>query len=99
LRFHRPGAQRRLPGDDEHERETTDDEERASTAVQSHGRPGGTPRWSPPVVSPVTEIDPGPSEPTLYVCRDCGDGFEGLSQPGECPACGGQLENTTVPHD
>ncbi|WP_157572959.1 rubrerythrin-like domain-containing protein [Halogranum rubrum] len=39
------------------------------------------------------------SEVTLYVCRDCGDGIEDPTDTSTCPHCGGQLVNSTVPHD
>lgn len=37
--------------------------------------------------------------PTLYVCRDCGDGVEDPEDRSSCPACGGRLIDSTVPHD
>lgn len=46
----------------------------------------------------VTNIGLG-SEPTLYVCRDCGDGTEDPEDTLSCPECGGRLENSSVPHD
>ncbi|WP_255152871.1 rubrerythrin-like domain-containing protein [Halorarius halobius] len=39
------------------------------------------------------------SEPTLYVCRDCGDGIEDPEDALSCPECGGRLVNSSVPHD
>lgn len=45
-----------------------------------------------------TTIDPV-SEPTLYVCRDCGDGIEDPDDTNDCPRCGGRLIDSSVPHD
>ncbi|MDV7348778.1 hypothetical protein R3751_03170 [Halorubrum distributum] len=47
----------------------------------------------------MTETDPDPLEATLYVCQDCGEGFEDPSSTSVCTACGGALQNTTLPHD
>lgn len=38
-------------------------------------------------------------EPTLYVCRDCGEATEEPSETSTCPDCDGRLMDTTVPHD
>jgi DNA-directed RNA polymerase subunit RPC12/RpoP len=46
----------------------------------------------------VPKHEPG-SEPTLYVCRDCGDGIENPEDTRKCPQCGGRLVNHSVPHD
>ena len=47
----------------------------------------------------MTETDPDPLEATLYVCQDCGDGFEAPIETDACPTCNGSLKNTTLPHD
>ncbi|WP_446685212.1 DUF7129 domain-containing putative zinc-binding protein [Haladaptatus pallidirubidus] len=39
------------------------------------------------------------SEPTLYICRDCGDGINDPEDTIRCPQCGGRLVNSSVPHD
>lgn len=50
-------------------------------------------------ITDMTEIDPDRSEATLYVCQDCGDGFEDPPDTSDCPECSGPLQNTTLPHD
>ena len=47
----------------------------------------------------MMESDPDPSEVTLYVCRECGDGVENPKRVDKCPECGGLLRNTAVAHD
>lgn len=45
------------------------------------------------------DIDPTVTEKSVYVCRDCGNGFTDPPDPGTCPDCGGALRDTSVPHD
>ncbi|TQQ82930.1 rubrerythrin-like domain-containing protein [Halonotius terrestris] len=46
-----------------------------------------------------TTTESTPSQTSLYVCLDCGNGIEGDFETEDCPNCGGRLLNTTVPHD
>lgn len=47
----------------------------------------------------MAETDPDPAEATLYVCRECGNGFDDPTITDDCPDCGGSLTDTTLPHD
>jgi hypothetical protein len=47
----------------------------------------------------MIEIDPDPTEESLYVCRACGTGVDNTGHEYNCPHCGGLLRNTTVAHD
>ena len=48
----------------------------------------------------MVETNPKPSEEAnLHVCKDCGEGVKTLVSSGKCPKCGGQMVDTTVPHD
>lgn len=40
----------------------------------------------------VTETEP----PYTYECADCGERVEADTRPGECPECGGEMQNISV---
>jgi DNA-directed RNA polymerase subunit RPC12/RpoP len=48
---------------------------------------------------PMNSTTDAVSQPTLYVCRDCGDGIEDPDDTSNCPHCGGRLMDSSVPHD
>lgn len=47
----------------------------------------------------MTTENPDSTETALYVCRNCGDGFEDPDPELDCPECGGLLLNSALPHD
>lgn len=50
--------------------------------------------------TPPPREDPhGDEPPYTYECLDCGERVEAERRPGECPACGGELQNISKPRD
>lgn len=37
--------------------------------------------------------------PFTYECVDCGHRIEADERPGECPECGGEMQNISVPRE